>query len=98
MTYRIDYAPEKTKKSTELWTKLRLQALTAGLLLLFTLGARYAWPEGRARLREVFLVSEMSQTGRALQAMVDRISDGEPFGEAVTTFCQQVLDDARGAE
>lgn len=97
MAYRIDYGPAIPKKKQKIFPKLRLQALTAVLLLLFVLGVKYAWPAGTAKLRQALLPNGSSATGQAVAALTERIGNGEAIGDAVTAFCQEILKNAQDA-
>lgn len=66
--------------------------MTAACLLLFVLFVRQAWPEGTAKLQEFLLPGEPTVTQEAFDTMIDKIQDGEPVREALTAFCQKVVD------
>lgn len=91
MGYRIVYGEEAKPKPEGAWTALRLQALTAACLLAFTFGVKTIWPEGTEVLRQVLLPGEPGITEKAFQTFVENVQEGESFGDAVTTFCKEIL-------
>lgn len=92
MGYRIEYGPTEEKMRKSSGMVRRLQVLTAAFLLLFILLVRQAWPEGTAKLREFLLPGEPSVTQAAFGDLLTDIREGSPFREALTAFCQQVID------
>lgn len=91
MAYRIEYGPPfqppQKKRSTT-----RLRIMTAACLLLFVLLVRQAWPEGTEKLRQFLLPGEPTVTQEAFYSMIEGIQDGVPMGDALTAFCQQIVD------
>ena len=47
---------------------------------------------------KVFWDYEVSHTGEALENMVSSIVSGDKVTDAVTAFCQEILDNARNAQ
>lgn len=94
MAYRIDYGAESRREFLGSQSGLSFRVLTAALLVAFSLVVTKTWPEGRERLQQALLPGEPSRTEQAFTAMAERISQGEPVGEAVTAFCREVLENA----
>lgn len=94
MAYRIEYSGCGAPAAKKPERFLRLQAMTAAFLLLFVLMVRAWFPAGAERLREVFLPKPPTATQDAFHTLLGDLRSGEPFGEALTAFCQQVIDDA----
>lgn len=99
MGYRIDYGPSAPKKQSKTWPQLRLQLFTAVFLLLFVLGIKRSWPEGVEKLRSLLLPRDTpSASQTAIQAFVDDLQNGSSVGDAVTTFCREIVENADTAE
>lgn len=87
MGYTIRYGPHRLKKR-------KRPALTLAVLaLLAALAIHVVWPESIAKTWEL-LFPTISQSQDAFQEMVAQIRGGEPLGDAVTAFCQEVIDRA----
>lgn len=91
MAYRIDYGPAQPEEKS---CTLRLQVLTASFLLLFVLLVKQAWPEGTAKLQEIFLPGDAHSTQTAFQELISDLQNGEGLGDAVTAFCEEIIDHA----
>ena len=89
MSYRIVYGPKPAKPQEKRSSHLRI--LTAVFLLLFAVGVRMVWPEGREVLRNWLLPGSPGVTEAALGEMVEDLRAGEPVGESLTAFCRQVI-------
>lgn len=89
MSYRIVYGPmpDPPGKETNSWCRV----LTAVFLLLFVLGVRMVWPDGRELLRNLLLPGEPGVTEVALVDLVEDLRSGTAVGESFTAFCQQVI-------
>ena len=95
MAYRVEYGPREPKKTSRLWTQPRMQIFTAVFLLIFLLGVRQTWPEGTAKLKEFLLPGKPASTETALQNFVVNLKEGSGIGDAFTTFCQEIIDQAQ---
>lgn len=92
MGYRIEYDPkEHTSGKAGVFVR-RIQILTAAFFLLFVLLVRQAWLEGTEILRNTLLPGELSFTRTAFQTMLGDIRQGTSVQEALTVFCQQIID------
>ena len=94
MGYRVVYGEDPFEQPK--LHKGRLGLMTAGCFLAFVLGVRCFWPQGAAKLGQIFLPEPA--TAAALEQMRGDLLAGEPFGDAVTTFCKTIVEDALGAE
>ncbi len=92
MGYKIVYGPEKKENESKKTSLLKLQALSAAFLLFFVLCVHSSWPAGSEKLQELFLPGDKNQTGAAFETLVENLQDGEDFTEAVTVFCQDLLE------
>lgn len=92
MGYRIEYEPQTRTSGKSGRFVRRIQILTAAFFLLFVLLVRQAWPEGTQMLREILLPGEPSFTQTAFQTMLGDIRQGTSVQEALTVFCQQMID------
>ena len=66
--------------------------MTAGFLLTFVLLVRLCWPQGTDILRQALMPRE---DPAFVQLRAD-IQAGEPIGDAVTAFCQKIVEEALG--
>jgi hypothetical protein len=48
-------------------------------------------PRGRWWFRDLLLPGDEQVTSAALEGMVSDLRSGEPIGEAVETFCREIL-------
>lgn len=90
MGYRITYENGFIRKelirnrrlSLELWgTGLSVAVLAVSLLV----------PRGRLWVRNLLLPGDEEITVAALEGMVEDLRDGEPLGEAVESFCREII-------
>ena len=90
MGYRIVYGEEPAVTTAERKSHLRL--MTAGFALVFVILVRLCWPEGTQMLRQTLLPGDNA----ALEQLKEDIQAGEPIGDAVTAFCQTIVEEAVG--
>lgn len=94
MAYRIVYGTDKPQKEKSDFSWLQFQVITSVFLLLFTIGVRQLWPEGTQKLREILLPDTQSETRSAFEVLAENLASGESIGDAVTVFCQEILNEA----
>ena len=92
MAYRVVYGP-MPKAAPKGRSLPRVRVLTAAWLLVFSLGVRQLWPEGREVLRQLLLPGEQTAAQTAFDGMLEELRAGETLGEAVTAFCRQIVQD-----
>ena len=91
MAYKVVYGPmPKIRKKSGI---LRFQALTAMCLMLFSLGVRQVWPEGREVLQDFLMPGDMTVTQAAFGDMLENLENGQNLTDAVTAFCRQIVQD-----
>ena len=90
MGYRIVYGEDPFVKTGQ--EKSHLRVLTAGFLLALVVMVRLFWPQGTVLLQRTLLPRENA----AFQQLRSDIQAGEPMGDAVTAFCQRIVEDALG--
>lgn len=73
----------------------RLSVLTAGFFLAFLLLTKLFWPKGAAMLRQIILPGDPEVTERAVSVLVDDLREGEPVGDALKTFCGEIMTHAK---
>lgn len=88
MGYQIIYGPDPFEKTGE--GKSHLKTLTAGFLLAFVILVRLLWPQGTALLRQTLL----PRADPAFTQLQSDIQAGEPLADAVTAFCQRIVEEA----
>lgn len=85
MSYRIVYAKQKGQSHIRRWI---LISFVIGISLI---GFGYFG-------RDLFLPVDAAATGEALEAMVDSVVSGEKLSDAVTTFCREILINAKSLQ
>ena len=95
MCYRIEYGPEIRSKPSNRRTFFRIPVLTAVFFFLFLLSVRIWWDDGSKLLRQWMIPAEFSATEEAFSSMVENLRSGAELKDAVTTFCQELLSDAK---
>lgn len=93
MGYRVEYG-QAERKAPSFLKKYRLHLLTAAFFLLFVLAVKLYWPEGAAVLSSIFLPGEPTEAQAAFAVLVEDLREGQPFSDAVTTFCREIIADA----
>lgn len=90
MSYKISYG-EPSQKA--LHSSFRLPVV-AGLVLTLAILARIFYPDATKQLTEALLPVTSDSSQKAMEVFVENIKAGESFGDAVTAFCQEILNDA----
>ena len=90
MGYRITYENGTIRKKTV--RKLRIHwkrwsVVTAGVALILA----FVLPGGRLAIRDLLLPGDEAVTAAALEGMIEDIQDGDSVGEALETFCREIL-------
>ena len=91
MSYRIDYAPQKTRKKN---TRHPGRSVIAFVLLLFVIISAVQVSGLQEHLVPLLLPGDPQVTQEAFVQLVERLHRGEGFQQAVVVFCQQILDGA----
>ena len=89
MGYRIVYGDDPFEKQER---RSHLRSMTAGFALALVILVRLFYPQGAQVLREVLLPGDHE----AFMQLTERIQSGEPIGDAVTAFCQTIVEEAVG--
>ena len=92
LSYRIIYGPMPVIPQNKTTFRLRLRALTAAFLLVFVLVVRFTWPRGTETIRRILMPAESTVTEAAFSEMIVMIQDGEPVGNALTSFCRHIVE------
>ena len=92
MPYRIEYGPAMPERYIKKQKPLRLQIMTAVMLLLFSLAVRQFYPTGIEQLRRVLLPEAHGITPEALYTFMRDLRDGESLGNSFTAFCTYIID------
>ncbi len=90
MAYSITYQDLPVRQEQEQRRKNRKRFL----LLVFGAAALLAWvliPGAGEAVRQFFFPGSDGSTIQALEALARDVADGEPIGEAVYGFCQEIL-------
>ena len=67
------------------WKKWGAAIAAAGLAVTLMV------PRGRLWVRDILLPGDEDITAAALEGMVSDLRSGEPLGDAVETFCKEIL-------
>ena len=91
MGYRVYYSPEDNKKyptRNKQGNARYLGHFVVVLAVVLTLTV----PQVRSNLREWLIPGDEAVISKAFSQMVENVREGEAIGEAVTAFCQEILD------
>ena len=93
MSYKIQYSdiPVKTEH------KQRKRPYLPAFAIIFAclaLAARLLYPTQMNRLTDALFPLSSDSSKEALKTFSQHISEGEPFKDAVTAFCQEIIDEA----
>lgn len=90
MGYQITYDRDVIKKKKMRvhkikWKRVALSVTAAALVVTLAL------PAGRLWIRDLILPGDEDVTAAALEGLAEDLSAGEPVGEAVETFCREII-------
>lgn len=89
MGYKIEYSPHENQrypvKNRPSKKKHMGVALLAAIILCSLL------PKVRSSVVSLLIPGDDTITKSAFQLMVERLRDGDPINDAVTAFCQEIL-------
>ncbi len=88
MEYRIDYSSALTERFEKKHSHWDLKKSAAYLVVLCALLA------GGILVRTGHAPFMSEDTGNAVQGFLSELSEGVPVGQAVTTFCQNIVKNA----
>lgn len=94
LTYRIDYGPPLRTTKPRL-SKKRVRCFTIGVFFAFLMLVKLFWPEGRRMLTQLLIPGGAENRG-AFVSLAESIQGGVPLGDALYTFCSEVLENASG--
>ena len=90
MGYRITYDNGAIRKQTVRIRRIKWKRWSAGAVGI-VLAVSLMVPQGRLWLRDLLLPGNEDVTAAALESMVTDLRDGEPIGQAVESFCKEIL-------
>ena len=90
MGYRITYENGVIRKQMLRVRRLRWKRWGAGVAAA-GLAVALMLPAGRLWIRDLLLPGDEEITAAALESMVSDLQAGEPMGEALETFCKEIL-------
>ena len=93
MAYRVEYGSGGTKRS-EIGEKKRGRGKVWVCFLLFLLLVRLFWPAGTEVLRKLVLPGASQTAFVQVQTLTEQIRAGEPFGQALESYCRRILAEA----
>ncbi len=91
MSYQISYGkmPQETTKKS-----YRCMYRAAGIAIGLAVIARVFYPSETKQLTDALFPLTSASAQEALEGFAQNIKAGETFGDAVTTFCLEIIDDA----
>ncbi len=92
MAYYVEYGPQKPDTSKDAGRAVRIRAMAAAFFLLFAMLVRQFWPEGAEALRNFLIPGKAAVTQAALENLTAEVQGGADIREALTAFCQQIVD------
>lgn len=94
MGYRIEYGSQGELRKP-LKRKYPYAAIaTVACVLALVAGAITLKHTGLTFVQELLLPGDPAVTASALENMVDNIKDGDSITDAITAFCQEIIDNA----
>ena len=84
-------APAQEPES-RFWRLLRNQCATALVLCALLLSMEFWWPSGVQTARKWLICQEVGPVEAAAQVFVQEVVQGAPVSDAVTAFCEEVLE------
>ena len=96
MSYQIIYGPQKRPIKNSNKRSLRIGIIT-GILLIAVLAAIKITGYG-SMIRQIILPGDAEITASAFQNMTDALKSGNGLPQAITTFCETVIEGAKIAQ
>ena len=93
MSYKIQYGNLPQKAELKQRKRLYLPGF-AIILVALALAARLLYPTQMNRLTDALFPLSSDSSKEALKTFSQHISAGEPLKDAVTAFCQEIIDEA----
>lgn len=93
MAYRVEYGSGGAKRS-EIGEKKRGRGKVWVCFFLFLLLVRLFWPAGTEVLRKLVLPGASQTAFAQVQTLTEQIRTGEPFGQALESYCRRILAEA----
>lgn len=90
MGYRIEYNGAVVKRKKVHISRRIVRRISAGVAAVL-MTAILLWPAGRRCVRDILLPGDEDVTAAALSGLVEDLSAGKPVGEAVHTFCVEIV-------
>ena len=93
MSYKISYWNPQYKakgiSKSGVWL-----VIAAGIVLALAISARIFHPEETKQLAEALFPLTRASSQEALEGFTQNIKAGESFGDAVTAFCLEIINEA----
>jgi hypothetical protein len=90
MGYRIEYNGATLKRREVRIPRKKRNQITVAVIALLT-AALLLWPASRRRIVDIILPGDEEVTTAALNGLLKDLTEGEPMGEAVHTFCVEII-------
>ena len=95
MAYRIEYDGEVVHWKQERMHTMRILGYALVCFVLFSAVVYFVWPAGWACMEQLLYPGDAPVTKTALQNMAFNLRSGQALGDAVLTFCREILDGAQ---
>lgn len=93
MAYQVRYGSGNGKRS-DIPKKKGIGGKVWGAFFLFLLLVRLYWPAGTQVLRQLLLPGASQTAFSAVEIIADGLREGEPFGQALESYCRRILSEA----
>ena len=93
MAYRVEYG-SGGKKRSEIGEKKLGRGKVWVCFLLFLLLVRLYWPAGTEVLRKLVLPGASQTAFAEVKTLTEQLREGEPFGQAIESYCRKILAEA----
>ena len=92
MSYKISYDNASGKDKIRLNSRNWL-LVAAGIVLTLVVSARVLYPEKTKQFMEALFPLTSDSSQEALEVFAENIKAGESFGDAVTAFCLEIINE-----
>lgn len=93
MSYKISYG-ETDRRTAKRQKTHFLRPAMAVLIIATAIALRLFYPEETKKLTETLFPLTSASSQKALEVFSQNIKAGESFGDAVTAFCLEIIDEA----
>lgn len=92
MSYTIQYSPESNERYPIPQHRKKNNWLLFACMLLFAFAIGWFGMQNRETVKEFLIPGDSAHTEAAFNMMVSDIRDGSGIGDAITTFCLEIME------